>query len=291
MKINKSTIISNIILILLSFAFLIPLLLLISSSLSSDEEIVKYGLGLFARKPILNAYRLVFQKAESLIRAFKVSVLITVFGTVLNVIFTVMTAYPLTRSNFRLRRQLSFYLYFTMLFNGGLIPTYILITKYLHLQNNLAVLILPSLMAPGTVFLMRTYLYDIPQSIIEAAKIDGASEFQILKKIIFPMSVTPIAIIGFQMAIGYWNEWYNAMLYINKPQLWPLQTFLQNITSYVNLIKNGTISGSMAAQLAAIPSNAIISATCFIVIAPIILVFLLFQRFFVASISVGAVKE
>lgn len=291
MKIRLSSIISHIILILLSFAFLIPLLLLISSSLSTDAEIAKYGLSIIPKRPVLSAYAVVFKRFESIMKAFGVSVLITVVGTVANIILTVTTAYPLTRPVFKARRYLSFYLYFTMLFSGGLIPSYILITKYLHLQNNLLVLILPGLMAPGTVFLMRTYLYDIPPAMMEAAKIDGASEFQILGKIVFPMSITPIAVIGFQLAIGYWNEWYNAMLYINKPDLWPLQTFLQNITSYVQMLKKGEISPEMAAQLAEVPSNSIISATCFIVIAPVLLVFLCFQKFFVAGITAGAVKE
>lgn len=291
-KINGSQIIAHILFMMFSIACLIPLILLVSSSLSTKEEVVKYGIGLFPRRPVMDSYNMVFEHPARLLRSYGVSIFITVVGTVVNVILCLMTAYSLARKNFKMRRQVSFFLYFTMLFSGGMIPTYMLISKYLHMDNTIWVLIIPALCAPMTIFLMRTYLYNVPETLFEAAKIDGASEYTILFKIVMPMSVTPMAIIAFQTAIGYWNSWYEAMLFITDPKLYPIQQFLQNILDYVQMLKSAEFANSLlSAQAANVPSNAVVSATCFITIAPVLLAYLMFQKWFVQGITAGAVKE
>lgn len=291
-KINATKVISHVVLFLFTMSCLIPFLLLVSSSLTERDELVKYGIGIIPRMPKLNSYKAVFEYPVRIIRAFGVSILITAAGTVLNLVICFLAAFALSNHKFSFRRPVAFYLYFTMMFGGGLVPYYITCTKYLHLADNILVLILPMLAGPMTIFLLRTYLYDIPYTLHEAAKIDGASEYQVMFHVVLPLARTPLAIIGFQTALSYWNSWYDAMLFITDPKLYPIQTLLQNIMSYANMLKNSRFTDSLLSKaMASMPTTSIISATCVIAVAPMLLTFLLFQKQFIYSITNGAVKE
>ncbi len=284
--------VAHIFMLVFCVSCVMPFILLISASLESREELVKFGVSIFPRNPNLLAYQAVFEYPMRIIRAFGVTLFVTIVGTLVNISLTFVAGYALSNRRFLYRRQVSFFLYFTMLFSGGLVPTYILVSKYLHLTNNIWVMILPGLAAPMQVFLMRTYLSDIPYSLQEAAKIDGANEFDILIRIILPMAATPIAIIGFQMALGYWNAWNEALIYITDTKLYPLQMFLQNILQYVQMLKNSQYSGTLLANsIMDIPNTSVISATCFVTVAPMMFAFLIFQKQFIQGVTNGAVKE
>ncbi len=291
-KVTTLTVIAHVVLFLFSLMCLIPFILLVSSSFTNREELVKIGISFFPHEPTVSAYQAVFEHPIRIVRAFGVSIFITVVGTILNLVVCFTAAFALSNHNFVFRRQVSFYFYFTMMFGGGIIPYYMVCTRYLHLSDNILALIIPPIAAPMTIFLMRTYLYDIPYTLHEAAKIDGASEYQVLFHVVLPLARTPLAIIGFNTALGYWNSWYEALLFITDPKLYPLQTLLQNILAYVNMLKNSRFANSkLMENIASIPSTSIIAATCLIAIGPMLLSFLFFQKQFVYGITNGAVKE
>ena len=288
-NIDSVKIVSHIIFILFCICCIIPLLMLISSSVTPNDVIKESGLSLIPKKVTLDAYRMIFAKPQNLLRAYGVTIFITVVGTVINLLVCTMTAYSLMRKSFEYRRVVSFVIYFTMLFSGGLVPLYILITKYLHMQNNILVMIIPQMASPMLIFLMRTYLSDIPSALFEAATIDGATEYGIFFKIVLPLSVPALSAGGFITVLAYWNEWYYCMLFITDEKLYPLQMLLQNILNYVSLLKSGNsmLTASIANN---VPSNAVTSATCFLVIAPMLTAFVFFQKYFVQGITAGAVK-
>lgn len=288
-KFSAVQFVAHLVLLFFSLMCLIPFLLLISASLTGKQELLVTGISLIPKNPELTAYKAVFRVPMQIVRAYGVTIFITVVGTVLNMVICFLAAFALSNRNFVYRRVVSFYLYFTMIFSGGMIPYYITVSKYLKLTDNIWVMILPLLASPMTIFLLRTYLYDIPYTLHEAAKIDGASEYQVLFRVVLPMSKTPLAIIGFQVALGYWNAWQEALLFITDSDLYPLQMLLQRMTNYVSMMKNVRFAGKALAS--SLPDGAIIAATCVVAIGPMLFAFLLFQKQFVAGITNGAVKE
>ena len=234
----------------------------------------------------LDAYRLIF-KTSTVFDAYKVTIFVTVAGTLLSLIFTAALAYALCVKSFRLRNTISMYVYFTMLFSGGLVPTYLLISKYLNLSNTVWALILPALISPWNMFLMRNFFQEIPSSVIESAKLDGASEVKILFNIILPMSKPALATIGLFYALSYWNEWYRAMLYISKEKLFPLQYLIMTINR--NMDYANTMAGQTTIDFA-LPTFTVRLATTVVTIGPIIFLYPFIQKYFVKGLNVGAVK-
>lgn len=273
------------VLVIISLFCVLPLVIIISSSFSDENALVNFGYGFLPREFSLEAYRFLFNQPEQLVRSYEITIFVTIFGTAASLLVTSLLAYPLSRKDFRMRNGLSFYVLFTMLFNGGLVPTYIVITKVLHLKDTPWALILPYLIIPWFVLLMRTFFATIPDEIIESAKMDGIGEYRLFWQIIMPLSTPVLATIGLFCTLNYWNDWYLALLYIESRNLIPLQYLLMNIIKNIEVINSSTNTTTTL-----IPSDTVRLATAVLAIGPIIFVYLFFQKYFVRGLTVGAVK-
>lgn len=219
----------NIFFVMLSLVFILPIISIFSISLTSEADILEFGYRMIPRSLDTVAYEYVFKNPKQILDSYKVTILISVVGTLFSTLFMMMCSYTLARKGFKYKRIISFYLFFTLLFNGGLIPSYILTAKYLNLRDTIWVLILSGLVNVWYIFILRTFIQGIPDSIIESALIDGASEYRIFASLILPLSKPAIATIGLLNLFGYWNNWQTALLYIRKKELYPLQYLLQKI--------------------------------------------------------------
>lgn len=293
-KIKNSTsttvfnIISYTVITIIAIICLLPFVMLVSGSFSSENAIRLHGYSILPREFSTEAYRMIFNIPETVIRAYGVSIFITVAGTLLGLLLTTMTAYVISRKDFKYRNVLSFFFYFTTLFNGGMVCTYIFYVQYLHLKDNILALILPGVFNIFNVLIMRTFVNTIPVALIESAKIDGAGEYKIFFRIIMPLLKSGMATIGLFLALGYWNDWYNAMLYINSENKYPLQYMLYS------LIQKTQAMASIAAQsnipLVDLPTNALKLAMTVVATGPILLVYPFVQKYFVKGITIGSVK-
>ncbi len=286
----KSQILLNALFVIFCVATLIPFVLLLSISFSNEQDIALYGYSLFPKTFDLSAYKYVFKNPEMILRAYGVTGAFSSIGMVLSVSVMSMLAYPLSRKNLRGRRFLSFYLYFTMLFSGGLVPSYILITQYLHLGNNFLVYIIPGLIVPWYVFLIRTFFQGIPQEIVESAYVDGASEYTIFLRIVVPLSKPVFATIALFVFLAKWNDWNTSMLYMDDPDLFSLQYMLQRIMRDIKILTENVQTATMVEQAIEIPSETVRMAMAVIVAGPALIIFPFFQKYFVKGITVGSVK-
>ena len=273
-------------------ACLFPLLLVISISFSAEEELIRHGFRIVPVHFSLDAYRMIFESPDKIITAYQVTLFTTVMGTVIHLVITSMMAYALSRPYFKFRRFFSFYLFFTMLFSGGLVPYYILMTKYLQLTDNIWALIVPFMFGAYNAFLMRTNFQSLPISISESAKIDGCSEFRIYLQLILPLSTPTIATVGLFVGLGIWNDWYQCLLFINKPKLYSLQMMLQMMLANLASVQNDM--NSMFAQelmkSRKVPGESLRMAMCLVAIGPIIVLFPFLQKYFVQGLTIGSVK-
>ncbi|GBF77779.1 sugar ABC transporter permease [Paenibacillus sp. 598K] len=276
-------------LVVLSLLCLIPVLIVIAASLSTENRLVSEGFALWPRGLTLEAYTFAFQQADTMLRAYGVTVFITLFGTFTSLLISSLFAYAISRRDFAYRNSFSFIIFFTMLFNGGLVPTYIVMTNVLHLKDTLWALIVPLLVSAWNILIMRTFFSQNPQAIIEAAKIEGAGEYRLFFQIIIPMSTPVLATIGIITVLGYWNDWFNALLYIDNRSLLPLQYLVYNMVANAQMMKE--LSNSAGASLVtAIPTKSLQMAVVMIVITPMTVIYLYFKRYFVRGLTIGALK-
>lgn len=292
--VRKSEKISKVIIhaffVILSLVFIVPIWTLIAISLSSDTDIVTYGYQLIPKTIDWSAYEYVFTSAADILNAYKVTIIVTVVGTALATILGAMCAYTISRQDFAYKSKVTFYMFFTMLFSGGMVPSYILMTQYLKTQDTYWALILPGMINVWNIFIMRTFFQQIPSSIIESATIDGASELKIFVSIIIPLSTPAIATIGLLQLLAHWNAWMPAMLYITNPKLYPLQYLLQSmLRNMQELLKNMQQTG-MVVNAQDIPMESMRMAMAVLAVGPILLVFPFFQKYFVQGLTVGSVK-
>lgn len=273
-----------------AIACLIPFILVISSSLTQEQALTTYGYSLWPKEFSLDAYKLVMVSSD-IPTAYLVTIFITVGGTVLSMLFTCAMSYALSVKNFKSRSALALFIYFTMLFNGGLVASYLLITKTLALQNTIWVLIFPSICNAWNILLMRNFFNGIPDSLAESAKIDGANDIVILFKIILPISLPGIATIGLFYALSYWNEWYKCLLYIDSShsQYYTLQYLIQRILRQVNYAANQPAE-AVGLNAISLPTYAYRMATIVVSTGPIILLYPFLQKYFVQGLTVGSVK-
>ncbi|MDQ0230688.1 carbohydrate ABC transporter permease [Metabacillus malikii] len=268
---------------------LFPFVLIISSSFSSEQAIMDNGFTLWPLDFTTFAYEIVFKNPRLIFGSYAVTFGITIVGTALGLFIVAMTGYALQRQDFLYRNKISFYIYFTTLFSGGLVPFYLLITKYLHLGDNYLAVLLPGLLSPFLIIMMKAFTKSIPHEITESAKMDGAGDFTIFLKLILPMSTPALATIGLFIALGYWNEWYNSMLFLSPNMEYrPLQLFLYNVITSADFIRNSAAASNVAPQ--EIPLETMKMATAVIATGPVILFYPFVQRFFIKGITVGAVK-
>lgn len=273
-----------------AIACLIPFILVISSSLTQEQALTTYGYSLWPKEFSLDAYKLVMVSSD-IPTAYLVTIFITVGGTVLSMLFTCAMSYALSVKNFKSRSALALFIYFTMLFNGGLVASYLLITKTLALQNTIWVLIFPSICNAWNILLMRNFFNGIPDSLAESAKIDGANDIVILFKIILPISLPGMATIGLFYALSYWNEWYKCLLYIDSShsQYYTLQYLIQRILRQVNYAANQPAE-AVGLNAISLPTYAYRMATIVVSTGPIILLYPFLQKYFVQGLTVGSVK-
>ena len=275
---------------ILALISILPLLYVIVVSFSDSQSIKEIGYSLIPEKWSLLAYEMLIDSPTAILRAYGVTLLITAMGPVAGNFISSLYAYGLSRKSFLLRRYLSFFLYFTMLFSGGMVPIYILVTRYLGLRNNTLSMVLPYLVTPSYIFLMRTFIQSIPDSLFEAAKLDGASEFRILFKIVFPISKGGIATVTLFTLLGFWNSWYPCMLYIDDSKKYTLQYLLHTIMTRFQNLQLEMEAGMLGGDMAALPMDSLRMATCVLAIGPLVIAFPFFQKYFVKGIAVGSVK-
>jgi multiple sugar transport system permease protein/putative aldouronate transport system permease protein len=270
---------------------ILPLVILISGSLTDEAALVKDGYSIFPGKFSLMAYQTVFA-SKTIFRAYGITIFTTVVGTVLSLLFTSSLAYAISGKTLKYRNRIAFYVYFTMLFNGGLVSYYVLISKYLHMSNNIWVYIIPSLINPWNMFLMRNFFNTIPESIFESLKIDGAQEFTILFKAVLPLSKPALATIGLFYALAYWNEWFRAILFIGDEKLYSLQYIIMKILRSLTFSANLTIESGMSGMGGYLPPALTTRmATTFVTIGPIIFLYPFLQKYFVkGGLTIGAIK-
>lgn len=268
-----------------------PFVLMISASFTDELTIVAQGYSFWPQKFSLEAYRYLGANAAYLTRAYGITILVTVCGTTVNLLITTMLAYALSRRDLPGRKVLNFMVVFIMLFNGGLVPTYLVYTEIFHIKNTLFGLLVPLLMMSAfNVMLARSYFQNsVPFSIIEAARIDGAGEFLTFWRVVIPLSLPIIATIGLFVGVAYWNDWYNGMIYITKPELYSIQNVLNQMLTNIQYLKNNAETAAAAAGT--IPSASVRMAIASVVVIPILIVYPFFQKYFVKGIALGGVKE
>lgn len=267
-----------------------PFLLLVSVSISSAEAVAKFGYQLIPQQISWDAYIFVFENPQTILRAYGVTFIVSLLFMVFGVLLMAMVAYPLSRSKLKGRNVINFYIYFTMLFGGGLIPTYLLVASTLHLNNTLWVYILPHMISPWYVFMMRTFFQGIPGEIIESATVDGASEYTIFVKMILPLSKPVLATVALMMFLGKWNDWNTALIYISDANLYSLQYLLQKILRELDMISQMQQAGMGSVDASQIPGETMRMAMAVVAAGPALVVFPFFQKYFVKGLTVGAVK-
>lgn len=266
---------------------LFPFAIILGSSFETESNFATYGFPIIPRNFTLDAYQVVLGD-DQIFTAYGVTIFTTIIGTIVSMLLTITMAYPLSLKKVKFRNAITFFAYFTMLFNGGLVPTYLLISKTLDMKNNIWVLILPVAFNAWNMFLMRNFFAGIPVELSESAYMDGANDFQILWKVILPVSKPGLATISLFYALGYWNQWYNAMLYIEDHRLYPLQYLLMSMLRSAEAMRQmATTSGI---PLGAIPTNSLRMATTVVAIGPIILLYPFAQKYFTSGLTVGAIK-
>ncbi|WP_274362848.1 carbohydrate ABC transporter permease [Paenibacillus thermotolerans] len=273
-------------LLLLSYAVacIYPFILTFMASISSEKSILDNGYQLVPSEFSLLAYEAVF-KNKYIYTSFGVSILVTVVGTALALLVCGMAGYAMSVKRVKYRNAVAMYFFIPMVFSAGLLPWYLVSTQVLHLQNTIWALILPGLVSPFNVFLMRNYFMTVPSEMIESAEIDGAGVMRTFLSIIIPLSKPIIATITLFIGLAYWNDWTSALWFIDNPNLYPLQYMLYRIQSIINLVRETGMMGNMK-----IPGETFQVATLFVTIGPIIFLYPFIQRYFVKGIMIGAVK-
>lgn len=278
--------------ILLSLVCVVPLLLVVTSSFTSEKALYSYGYSLFPSEFSLGAYEYLLASKDKLLRSYILSFVVTAIGTFSSVTITVLFAYPLSNKNLPGRNFLSFFIFATMLFNGGLIPTYLVYSQLLHIKDTLWALIVPRLLLSGfSVIMVRTYLTtNIPNEILEAAKIDGSSEMRTFLGIVIPLSLPILATIGFMTGLNYWNDWQNGLYYlVRRTDLFTIQNLLNRILASADALRNSA-TNEMLQQGFEIPSVGSRMAISVFAMLPMLIIYPFFQKGFIKGITIGGVK-
>ena len=276
------------ILTLISVLWIIPVLFIFSLSVTPETSLSEVGYRLIPKEISFDAYTYIIKNPAQILNSYKISIIVTVIGTVAGLMFTTGIAYAMSRKDFKLGKHITRFVMFAMLFHGGLIPTYIVVTQVLHLGNTLWVLILTMLVSPWNIFLMKSFLSSIPTELLEASFIDGATEYQTYFKVVLPLAKPGLATVGLLILFSYWNDWYQAMLYIDNMDLVPLQLLLYKIISNIQFVLQNSFY--LASEGGSFPTIAARMATCVIAIAPMLLAFPFFQKYLAKGLTLGSVK-
>ena len=281
---------SHVVMVVLSLAAILPFVLLVIASFTDNAVAVSEGFSFWPSKWSTDAYEYIVNERATLLRAYGITILVTLIGTSVGLMISTMLAYTLSNDELPGRKVLTFFVVLTMLFNGGLVPTYLIYTNVFHIKDTLLALIVPSLLMSGfNVVLIRNYFATgVPKSLYEAARIDGAGEIYIFARIALPLSKPILATVGLLMGIAYWNDWQNGLYYLNDTKLYSIQNILNRINENISFIASNSTSGVKIADL---PTNTIRMPIAVVGILPIVCIYPFFQEYFVKGIAVGAVKE
>ncbi len=271
---------------------LTPLILILMVSITDENSLTLNGYSFFPEKFSMKAYTFLFNDASVILNAYLVTITVTVIGTLLSLLLSALFAYPISRKDFPFRNWLTFYIFFTMLFNGGLVPWYLVYTNLLGINDSLISLIVPNLLMNAfNIIIIRTFFTTtIPPELIECAKIDGAGEFRIFFQIILRLSLPVMATIGLLTTLGYWNDWFNSLIFISDRNLYSLQYLLNKILMDINVILNSPGNSNQSQLLELIPTETVRMAMAVIGIGPIILAYPFFQKYIIQGMTIGAVK-
>jgi putative aldouronate transport system permease protein len=280
--------IGTILVVAVGFLCVIPFLFIISGSLTEESAIYKYGYNLIPKIFSLDAYTVILKTPVSILKAYGVTILVVIIGTTAGLFITAMACYVLSQPDFKYRKLFTFIIYITSIFSGGLIPLYILMVRYLHLKDTIFALILPMFVTAWNIFLLRNFIREVPFSIIESAKIDGAHELTIFLKIVIPLSIPGLITIGLFQALYYWNDWMQAMLYINDKNLYPIQYYLYNMLNSFQSMNSSFLSSGIL--LPRIPTESIKMAMTVIATGPIVFLFGFAQKYFIKGLTAGSIK-
>lgn len=278
----------HIALLLSSIACIIPIVLVLTASFTKESTILTEGYSLFPSEISLEAYQFIFENPKQIINSYVVTIFVTVTGTLLSIMITAMVAYVIGRKDFFLANKISFFIFFTLLFSGGLVPWYILISRILHLKDSPLALILPYVVTPFLVLLMKGFMSTIPYALIESAKMDGASEYRVFFSIIIPVSKSGLATIALFSVLIYWNDYWLSLLFIDTGKYVSLQLLLYRIMSNIDFL-NSALAVANTSNIV-LPSQSARFALAVVAAGPMLFIFPFFQRFFVKGITVGSIK-
>lgn len=281
---------ATVFLTILTILTMLPILLIVISSFTAESALITDGYSFFPRKWSTASYYYMIKQGTTIFRSYGISIFVTAVGTVFSVLITTMLAYPMSRKAFRYRNLLSFFVFFTMLFNGGIVPAYIMWTKIFHIKNTIFALIIPNYLvnAFNVILVKNYYQNNIPDALVESAQIDGASELTIFFKIMLPLAIPTVATISLFTGLAYWNDWTNGLYYISDQKFYSIQMLLMNIMNNIMALRsNVDLVGTGAVDL---PGTSIRMAMAVIGILPILIIYPLVQKYLVRGVVVGAVK-
>lgn len=288
-KHSRGQVVLHSIFIVMVLMYLIPFLLVISISFSDEKALIQEGYSLIPQKFSLSAYQLAFRNPEQMLQSYKVTILFTLTATALSVLIMAVMAYPLSRPNYKLRKPVTFFVLFTMLFSGGLVPSYILNVQFLHLNDTMLIYILPGLISAYNLIIIRTNYKSLPNELIEAAKVDGAKELYICFRIVIPLCKPVLASVGFLFLVAKWNDWMTSLLYIHDARLYSLQYLLQKILKESEYLKQLAETGQLMGG-EVFPSESFRYAMALLAAGPVLVIFPFFQKYFAKGMTLGGVK-
>ena len=294
-KQTRYQIVINAIMIIVTLIIVLPFVLVLTSSLTDENVLIRNGYSFFPEEFSMYAYQYIIRQGEKIIRAYLITILVTVIGTAGNIALSALLAYPLSVKTLPHRNVITFFVFFTMLFNGGLVPTYLMYVNFFHIKNTIWALIIPNLLlSANTVLMIRSYfMTSIPDALFEAAKIDGAGHFKIFWKIVLPLGKPILITMGLFSGLTYWNDWTNGLYYLSGndgQKLYGIQNLLNQMITDIQYLASGKITGNIGAEVAKLPTTSIRMAIAFIAMLPLFIIYPFLQKYFSEGITLGAVK-
>ncbi len=285
----------NAVLILVTLMVVLPFLLVFVSSITDENVLIRNGYSFFPEKISFYAYQYIIRQGDKILRAYGVTILATFLGTILNVAMSALMAYPLSVRTLPYRRGITFFIFFTMLFNGGLVPTYLMYVNYFHIKNTLWALVIPNLLlSANNVLMIRSYyMTSIPDALFEAAKIDGAGHLRIFLSLVLPLGKPILVTMGLFSGLAYWNDWTNGLYYLSGnagQKLYSIQNLLNQMITDIQYLASGKVAGNIGAEVAKLPATSIRMAIAFIAMLPLFIIYPFLQKYFAEGITLGAVK-
>ena len=285
----------NLVMILVTLIIILPFVLVFMSSITDENTLIRNGYSFFPEKFSFYAYQYIIRQGEKILRAYGVTIFVTITGTVMNLAMSALLAYPLSVRTLPHRKALTFFIFFTMLFNGGLVPSYLMYVNYLHIKNTVWALIVPNLLlSANNVLMIRSYFStNIPEALFEAAKIDGAGHLKIFSVLVLPLGKPILITMGLFSGLGYWNDWTNGLYYLSGNQgqkLYSIQNLLNQMITDIQYLASGKVAGNIGAEVAKLPAPSIRMAIAFIAMLPLFIIYPFLQKYFAEGITLGAVK-